>query len=1037
MYLVGQYTISGNDTLTLNFNTVTIPQDIPIGVYDINWHVNGHLANQSLYENSGARAAQLNVVRGANIIVSQTNIAEDRVSQGETNVNVTYSLQNTGNSDAIISNINHIFRNGALNVSNDWLLSTINNFPDTLFKNQSRDYNLTFNITNNAMPGYDRSEPVVNYYDVRTPQYVLQSDSISVVDSVLVLEPARIRIDSLIAVRDTDTPNAPYVNIDSTFNLSILVSNTGSDTIQTATFRLYRNNVLLPGLVTINNIPPAPDSQRVVIVNQPANQLGTLVYRVSVYQALDMNGQQIAIDQPVDNIEEIYVQQASQLWISSRISRPAGAVDGIVSLNQEFTLEATVHRNGQSPIGSGNLVLRLPNNYEIASFPADSIRNFDLDTMIVEWEISPIGLTPVGLFDSLEIFMTDVPIDLNTLNPVFVSSLENRLPVQVQDAAAISIISDIVAPEGAIDSVMTTGQSFTFRSTINFNSSVAAEGRTAQIILPENYSIENNSPLNLAGTDEVIVNWNVVASSQVDGLDTIYVQVNANDANSGMPIQRTSDPYIVSLVTPALLSLGTAITNPAGATDNIVSTGQEIILRTTVSNLGQAGFDSSGVLQMTASNGVVFKRHRISGILNSPTNAINQFQTGNYIDTLIVPNNQTNAEIIVRLLEANLPADENSGNSVLVRRDSASVALQVVNRANLIVHLEKSSAVNDTLIRSTNQNFSIKAYVNNSGTADIDTSRWLRLDLSNSTLQFNSDQARKFYTINDTVEWNVISPSSESSGIVYVLDDSQPKDENDGLNAFRTPASAIDSIYVDFKAINNINIASTFVINNGDSLVVSTEQDSIRISADILFDPVLDAEKTVTLILPPRSGFASLDSNLTKEITSQTAMNQEWLIRAPGFTVNWRPLVIRAVANSASIPGLPAKIATDTLYIRTEPKASLSLSLQVIEPAGAIDDSLSYGQAFKLQALVKNTQNAAGTIGTGMASIQINEYFSLIDTLGITSDVQKPFTVGTTFFWWIRVNEAAAASMSRVNFLSMINKNLTEPTGSIGCCVIQ
>jgi len=679
----------------------------------------------------------------------------------------------------------------------------------------------------------------------------------------------------------------------------------------------------------------------------------------------------------------------------------------------------------------GNLVLRLPANYAIVSSPADSIRNFDSDNMIVEWDVEPIGLTPVGLFDSLQIFMTNIPIDSNTSDPVVVSSRENKLGVQVQDAAAISIVSDIVAPEGATDSSLTAGQSFTFRSTITFNGSVAATGRTAQIVLPANYSVENNSPLNLAGTDEVIVNWNVVASPQVDGLDTIYIQVNANDANVGVPLQRTSDPYIVTLVTPALLSLGTAISNPAGAADNIVSTGQEIVLQTTVSNLGQAGFDTSGILQMTASNGVVFKRHRISGVPNSVTNAIDKFQAGIYTDTLIVPNNQTNAEITVKLLEEDLPADENSGNSVLVRRDSASVALQVINRANLVVHLDKSSAVNDTLIRTTNQAFKIKAFVNNTGIAGIDTSRWLRLDLSQSALQFNSDQARKFYTINNPVEWNVISPSTESTGIIYVADDSQPEDENDGLNAFRTPAESMDSLYVDFRAVNDINIASVFIQNNNDSLIVSTEQDSILISSDILFDPILDADKTVTLILPPQSGFASLDTNLTKEITSQSAIDQQWLIRAPASSINWRPLVIRAQANSTSIPGLPTKIMIDTLYIRTEPKASLSLSLQIVEPSGALDDSLSYGQSFKLQALVKNKENVAGIEGSGMASIQINEFFSLIDTLGISAEVQKSFTVGEPFFWWIRVNEAAAASMSRVNFLSMINKKLTEPAGPI------
>ncbi|MEJ2056103.1 MAG: hypothetical protein P8X42_19490, partial [Calditrichaceae bacterium] len=131
------------------------------------------------------------------------------------------------------------------------------------------------------------------------------------------------------------------------------------------------------------------------------------------------------------------------------------------------------------------------------------------------------------------------------------------------------------------------------------------------------------------------------------------------------------------------------------------------------------------------------------------------------------------------------------------------------------------------------------------------------------------------------------------------------------------------------------------------------------------------------------------------------------------------------MANSASIPGLPARVTYDTLYISTVNRASLSLALQIIEPAGAVDDSLSYGQAFKLQALVKNKQNVAGTVGTGQATIQTNELFTLIDTLGINASPQRTFSVGSPFFWWLRVNENAVNNISKLDFLNMLNKNIS------------
>jgi len=102
----------------------------------------------------------------------------------------------------------------------------------------------------------------------------------------------------------------------------------------------------------------------------------------------------------------------------------------------------------------------------------------------------------------------------------------------------------------------------------------------------------------------------------------------------------------------------------------------------------------------------------------------------------------------------------------------------------------------------------------------------------------------------------------------------------------------------------------------------------------------------------------------------------------------------------------------------------LSLALQIVEPAGAVDDTLSYGQAFKLQAIVKNKPDVAGTTGQGLASIDLPEIFTLIDSLGITSDIQKPFSEGIPFFWWIRVSENSSTSIAKTEFLNLLNTKI-------------
>jgi hypothetical protein len=1023
--LAGKSTAGGGDTTTLNFNSVTIPADILPGEYDLYWQVRGKLANQAPYANSGTVTNQLRIVPPALITVNQTDITPERVRQGESNIPVSYTIQNTGQSDAIITGFNHIFRSSANDVSNDWLLNTNLLFPDTLRQGQQREYDLLFSLSASAQPGYARSVPRVNFYDWRTPQFITQSSLVLLPDSALVLRPARIRIDSLIVVRDSAAPNAPFVNIDSTFNMKVVVSNTGADSIQSTLLNIFRNEQLLPETISISSIPAAPDSQRVAFFSQLAENLGTVQYKVRVNEARDVNGTLIAIDQPLDNVENVIVQQPSQLWISAEITAPEGARDGIVSLNQEFTIQARVNRSGQSPIGPGTLSLRLPPNFQIVTAADDTLRNFDVDNAVVQWQIRPTGLTDPQPFDSLEFYMHEVPIDSNTLSSAIVSSRSEKLAVRVENPGTITTLVAVTAPQGATDGVVSAGQLFTLTSTINFVNSIAESGRTAKIILPGDYSVQDSSLAVLPETNSLEVNWNIVAPRGPGaGFDSLYVQINAFDANSGQPLTLRSAPTLIRVVTPAQISLASKVISPPGAADRIVSTQQEVIIEASVSNIGQAGIDDSGSIQLRATNGILFK----SNLLAQKT--ISAFALSAYTDTLLMPAVAGVGEVIVHILPEELPNDANSGNPVLIRRDSINIALQIVDRADLFVRFDKATAIDDTLIRSINQLFMVKALVRNRGTATVDTSRWLRLDLNQSGLQFNNDQARKTFGLTDTVTWNLIAPSNPAKTEIYVRADSEPLDENDGLNAFRNAADAVDTVQVEFKAVSNIVMNSIFVKNSRDSLTVSTEQDSISISADIFFDPILDAQRAVTLILPAGKGYASLDQNLTRTLTEPFNSDIRWLIRASGKAEEWSPVILRSTARSQSIPGLPVQTLDDTLYIRTQPRATLSLALQIVEPSGAMDDSISYGQAFKLQALLRNRPDVAGVSGQGLASLLVPDDFSLLDTLDISAAGQKPILVDQPVFWWIRASESSTKISSKAELLNLLNTKISAESRS-------
>jgi len=189
-----------------------------------------------------------------------------------------------------------------------------------------------------------------------------------------------------------------------------------------------------------------------------------------------------------------------------------------------------------------------------------------------------------------------------------------------------------------------------------------------------------------------------------------------------------------------------------------------------------------------------------------------------------------------------------------------------------------------------------------------------------------------------------------------------------------------------------------------DTLTASTYQDSIRITARIIFESLLDMERQVTLTLP--EGYGTTDTTLTKILT-EPVTDVNWWIIAPKKPVDWQNIAVKASAKSSYIPWLPPKTAQKNLTIRTEPKAILTLDMAIVEPAGAQNDTVSYEQAFKIEALVSNNPDGAETMDNGVLSIHLPDIFSLVDSSGISTEPQKSFIVDEPVYWWIWITPEA------------------------------
>ncbi len=1022
--LSAKFTLGGGDTTRLVFNSVTIPSGEANGLKDIHWRLYGTLINGNVYTNDSLETSVFEVIPSAQLVFARIIIDSLRVPRGERDVPVLYRLQNNGASDAVVSNINFNFNQNGQSVTSDWLLVSSGLFPDTVLAGAQKDLRVLFNVAEDARLGADIPAPAVTYNDIRVPSLGSTSGTVLVNDTVQVIAPGEVRIDSLTFAAASPTPNAPNVNIDQRFILATHLSNNGGIDLDSIWISLNRNNNSV-GRVRVAGLP-AGTTKTVDLAADSLGLAGNFTYTAVIDSARDSGGRRVTIAQPLDNSEIVIVQQPSRLSINSlTITAPSSATDSSVAVGQTFTVKAVVDHTGDSGFGSGRLQLNLPGHFSFDGSAAEqTISSTQLSAV---WQVRADQATPAA-WDTMRVFFSSVPVDVNTAAAVDTGNSIRQTLVRAQSAAQIAInVFEKTAPQASRDT-LSTGQTFTLRSVMQFNAS--SSKRKATLQFPAGYAVQGASEQSVT-TDTLL--WTLRAPDErarAGVRDTVFILFSATDVNSGLDLLKR-DTLTFVLQQKSRLRVLSAISAPQGATDGFVSTGQKFVLKTEVRNEGQAGIDGSGTLRLEASGGLLFASSGTAQLTH------NGLRTAVYLDTVIAPDSGTSGWLKARITAGETPLDINSLDTALVVGDTDSNNVILQKRADLALRFIMPDAVNDSLIRATNQSFEIHALVSNSGEAGVDTSsgrHQVRLDISGTGLTFvNGDQADKFFSLNDTIRWQVRTSTSELNAPFRVSVLSAPLDANENISAFRTAASAVDSLILSARQINDINLTASFEANvplQGDTLIVSTDQDSILVQADVIFDRQLDKNKKVVLTLPP--GYTSQDGNLTRFVADDSSQVQvSWYIKSKSLA-GTHPDTLHILASGVSTENgnLLLQVPAEK-YIRTVPKATLSLNVRVDAPQGALDSTVSLKQAFRLRGVVQNLEGASPVSGTGVVELNFDHtYFSLIDSseIGLDNNPRRTFTVGQPFFWWIRADQTTPGIRSVAQLTDLVQKALRIQT---------
>ncbi|RMF58628.1 MAG: hypothetical protein D6748_08220, partial [Calditrichaeota bacterium] len=1046
-FVDGNFSIIGTsdsipDSSVITFKVNSVDPAFLTGLYPVDFTLRGNLPNGETYQGFTHTATnEVRVIQEASLVVDSIDIVPSAVVAGQNNVAVRYYLRNTGTSTGEVTSASSLFFTDMDSaITNQWTQVQQSHTPP--FMIQGGDTALMirrFNVASTIDTGVVRGRMTLSYHDVLKPADVKTFNQPAIYDSVRVVQPSSIRIDSL---QLAGVPNAQNgtVNYGQNYNLRILLRNNGSDDLHQIDIELLANEV--PILRdTLASVLPGGGTLETFYPFSAGNTSQTINYRVVLREAVSMiSGNPVTIDQPLDNLENVTIQEPRTLSLSATASG-----DSSYSIGQTFSISFDITTTGESPFGTGEVMIHLPSNYALAPATPDSQITISQTNLTGTWQVIAVDTT-VGANDIITVDYSVIPTDLNTNNPVNTTNTQVDIPVLTVPSAIIRVASiQITSPPGATDDTLSTGQTFVLKSNFNFIGNVAPENRRAQLVLPSGFFTNDSLIQTISGDSSVwtiTIDDNLLQSQpempsgkknkgigfnggginpeiqQLLGqLFTFQVKASAKDGNSQVPIA-DSLTHSVEVVQGATMVVHAAISDPPGARLGTISTSQTFEVQVWVENVGEAGVETNSLnyLTLTVPSGFTVEGH--------PPGEAHNFTllTGQSSATVIrvtapdsVPQQQT-------IIEARLDSaafDENSNQRAAIQTGIAPLNVVVEERATLSIDNLNSDI--DPLARD--QIFNIQAQVANSGDANVEPGDtvFVILDVDTTVFQIlnpaTSLQAVKLVNKQASVGWQLKTRAGAPFGsyaIVTRIVDSLSYDEHNYPDSSVYTLKPTDTLQIDVVDVGQINITETYLNRPGvDSLIAGTKQ-SIQAVVKAAFTGNI-ANRQATLILPD---IFTLDS-LTVPFTGDSVV---WNLQIPDSVTNgYVPLTV-IVRGTSQVNGQPLS-ATGSVYLRVKKRATLVVDGQIT--SGAVNNTVSYGQEFVYEAVVNNVGEIGIRTGSpAQLTVAFGDSIQLVQGEVATQDFQLNQPVS----WHFRVldNPKWAAITGEIHTLENEKKQLLK-----------
>ncbi len=368
-----------------------------------------------------------------------------------------------------------------------------------------------------------------------------------------------------------------------------------------------------------------------------------------------------------DTLNLITVSRA-QLELNALIN---GLKDVDLSAGQPFTISATVNNVGDADvIGEAMLKLNFGNtNCELNTQDTIEalIKPFESGVPVTWNAFAPLNPTPAG---KITVTIHKVPNDENTNQRAYfpIGANISEIAVETREGGTITNDLSIVAPEGALDSVVSTYQEITMEAEIT---ALGVKNIQSKLLLPPNFSFAPNvrQTQNVEAGQGKIVSWKIIAAAEAVNSTQVKVLTTGYDVNSNDYISSDTSLVSMKVVNRADVRVAARVFYPPQATDRIVSTGQEFRIAAYLEKTGDAEIIGNYRLEIELPSG-----YSTGDSLSKTTLVYEPIQW-----TIKAPNFPRAADQIrIRIAENGEPIDENTSTAAYFNATSRIATIVII-----------------------------------------------------------------------------------------------------------------------------------------------------------------------------------------------------------------------------------------------------------------------------------------------------------------------------------------------------------------------